>query len=124
MLNRLLTVAVTMTVVVGSGVAATARAQTPSPLQSVRTAPGRATLVHLGSANPGPFQRLFVLPGDQALHTTPAQQLVLLDKPRVVCGMTVMPVEPRIDPKMRIEQKSEPVRFTIRTVPPSMCKGK
>ena len=122
MLNRPVAAAMVMAIVVGGGVAGTVRAQTPSPLQSAVTAPRHATLVQLGSAQrSGPFAHLFVLPGDQALHATPAQP-VLLDKPRVVCGMTIIPVDPKIDPKMRVEQKNGNVWFTLRTVPPPMCK--
>jgi hypothetical protein len=43
-------------------------------------------------------------------------------KPRVVCGMTVIPADMSIDPKMQMKRKDSPTRYAIRSVPPPMCK--
>lgn len=40
-------------------------------------------------------------------------------RPRVVCGMTIIPADPKIDPKMVIERPRDGVRYTIRAVPPA-----
>ena len=44
-------------------------------------------------------------------------------KPNVVCGMLVMPADPKIDPKMAITPKKEGVEPRIRVIEPPMCKG-
>ena len=43
-------------------------------------------------------------------------------EPRVVCGMKVIPADPRIDPKIFIQRKPDDRRFTIRSMPPTICK--
>ena len=56
---------------------------------------------------------------------SPNQAEPLIVKPRVVCGMTLIPMAPQIDPK--IAQKREPQKpknpttYTIRPVQPSIC---
>ena len=44
-------------------------------------------------------------------------------RPRVVCGMTVIPADPAIDPKIAIEPKKDGTRYTIRVVPPAVCNN-
>ena len=55
--------------------------------------------------------------------TTPSALPTL--KPRVVCGMTLIPAMPAIDPKIGTDQKVEkpknPTTYTIRPVQPSIC---
>ncbi len=41
--------------------------------------------------------------------------------PAVVCGMTVVPVDPRFDAAMRHVVPDTGPKFTIRLVPPGMC---
>ena len=43
-------------------------------------------------------------------------------KPSVVCGMTVIPADPTIDPKIRVAPSNTGVTFTMRVVPPTICK--
>jgi hypothetical protein len=40
-------------------------------------------------------------------------------QPRVVCGMTIVPADPRIDPA--IVKPTPPGHFTLRTLRPAMC---
>ena len=42
------------------------------------------------------------------------------ERTRVVCGMTVIPVQPSVDPKS-IKKAPEGRRYTMRFVPPPMC---
>jgi hypothetical protein len=43
-------------------------------------------------------------------------------RPTVVCGMTVIPANPEIDPKMGITpKKSDSTRYTIRAINPPVC---
>jgi hypothetical protein len=43
-------------------------------------------------------------------------------KPRVVCGMTVIPIDPNLDPKIRIVPQQSDTRHTIRAITPPVCK--
>ena len=43
-------------------------------------------------------------------------------KPKVVCGMTLIPADAAIDPKMLIAPKNnDPLKYTIRAVDPPIC---
>jgi hypothetical protein len=42
--------------------------------------------------------------------------------PTIVCGMTMIPADPKIDPKMKVAPPDRGVVFTMRTVQPSICK--
>ena len=42
-------------------------------------------------------------------------------KPKTVCGMTIVPADPSIDPKMVIPPKSGGVDYTIRAIDPPIC---
>ena len=43
-------------------------------------------------------------------------------RPRIVCGMTVVPVKPDLDPKMVMSPKpASRVEYRIRTVAPLLC---
>jgi hypothetical protein len=44
-------------------------------------------------------------------------------KATVVCGMTLVPGNPNIDPGMRVTAPSSGVFYTLRTSPPTICKG-
>jgi hypothetical protein len=42
------------------------------------------------------------------------------ERPKVVCGMTVIPVNPEIDPKS-VKKAPDDKKYTMRSVPPPMC---
>jgi hypothetical protein len=44
-------------------------------------------------------------------------------KPAVVCGMTLVPADPKVDPKMRVGPPDRGVAFTMRAIPPTVCKA-
>jgi len=41
----------------------------------------------------------------------------------VVCGMTLVPADPRVDPKMKVATPGRGTAFTMRMVPPTVCKA-
>jgi hypothetical protein len=43
-------------------------------------------------------------------------------KPTIVCGMTLVPADPEVDPRMRKAAPDAGVTFTLRAVPPAVCK--
>jgi hypothetical protein len=49
----------------------------------------------------------------------------LIAKPRVVCGMTLLPAPTGIDPKIRLDREENkpinPTVYTIRPVQPTLC---
>jgi hypothetical protein len=72
-----------------------------------------------------------VPPKGQPLPVPPAEQpltpnrAVTAPKPRVVCGMTLIPTDPKVDPKIAskpdAEKKGDGTKFTIRAVQPTIC---
>ena len=49
------------------------------------------------------------------------ESFVLRDKPRVLCGMVLIPAYPTIDPKIIVKRQEPDTRFTIRAIEPPMC---
>jgi hypothetical protein len=43
-------------------------------------------------------------------------------RPSVVCGMTVIPADPKIDPKIRVAPPNNGVKYTLKVVEPTVCK--
>jgi hypothetical protein len=43
--------------------------------------------------------------------------------PTVVCGMTLIPADPKVDPKMKVPVPDRGVAYTMRVVPPTVCKA-
>ena len=44
------------------------------------------------------------------------------DKPTVVCGLTLIPADPNVDPAIRHEVHADGSRFVIRSVDPKLCR--
>ncbi len=42
--------------------------------------------------------------------------------PKVVCGMTVFPADPSIDPKFTITPPDRKTKYTMRAIDPAICK--
>jgi hypothetical protein len=42
-------------------------------------------------------------------------------RPAVVCGMTVIPADPTIDPKIRVAPRDNGVKFAMKVVEPTVC---
>ena len=43
-------------------------------------------------------------------------------KPTVVCGMTLVPADPKVDARMRVPAPDSGLTFTLRSIQPPMCK--
>ena len=43
--------------------------------------------------------------------------------PTVVCGMTLIPADPKVDPKMKVPAPDRGVAYRMRVVPPTVCKA-
>lgn len=43
-------------------------------------------------------------------------------KPQVICGMTVIPADPKIDPKMALKPKDTGTKYTLKVIEPTVCK--
>jgi hypothetical protein len=44
-------------------------------------------------------------------------------KPAVVCGMTLIPADPKVDARMRVPAADSGVTFTLRSIQPPICKA-
>lgn len=62
----------------------------------------------------GPYRSLF----QPITPATPAEPPAT---PKVVCGMTVIPADPKVDPKMRLEKKADGVDYKLRVIEPPIC---
>jgi len=60
-----------------------------------------------------------------ALPALPNLADALIQKPRIVCGMTLIPVSPAVDPKIATKSPAgkpkDPTTYTIRPVQPTVC---
>jgi hypothetical protein len=83
--------------------------------------PSTARFGALRQVNPSnPYSNLFK--AQAALKKAVEEHGTTGAKPRVVCGMTIIEANPRIDPKMALEAPKPPdVRYTIRAIDPPVC---
>jgi hypothetical protein len=114
--TRMALLAVTMAVFTGGSLAAQA------PLTMVARGNG-PPLLPRPAAPSGPYAKLFepkeLASGRQAVDATPAAET----KPRVVCGMTLIPADPNFDSAIRVQPgPRQDVRHTMRTIPPPACR--
>jgi len=56
------------------------------------------------------------------LFPTPAPNVRLAPKPTVVCGMTLIPADPNVDPGIRHEVPENGPKFPIGSVDPKICR--
>jgi hypothetical protein len=56
----------------------------------------------------------------QQAATAAAARLDFGESPRVVCGMTILPVDPSTDPRM-VKAPPADTRFVIRAIKPPLC---
>jgi hypothetical protein len=74
----------------------------------------------LAAPSKNPFSGIFVVP---EVPRTLAQPLRSTEKPRVVCGMVVVPTNPNLDPKMIVDLPPKPdVEYKIRVLTPKVCR--
>ena len=53
----------------------------------------------------------------------PSAEQTAAQKPTVVCGMTMVPGDPKVDPKMKVTLPDRGVSYSMRVVPPTVCKA-
>jgi hypothetical protein len=74
----------------------------------------------------GPFARLFI-PSEEREAGTLLQRHALEQRqeteetPKIVCGMVVMPADPRIDPRMIHRSEDRSTTFHIKRIAPPTC---
>jgi len=56
----------------------------------------------------------------RALNQRP--ELRLAPKPTVICGLTLIPADPNVDPAIRHDVSEDGPRFLIRSVDPKLCR--
>ena len=56
------------------------------------------------------------------LFPTPAPNVRLAPKPTVVCGMTLIPGDPNVDPGIRRDVPENGPKFPIGSVDPKLCR--
>ena len=68
-----------------------------------------------------PYRKLFQTPPVTKSAVLPA---VKEEPPKrtVVCGLTIVPGDPQIDPKFFVTKKNETIDYTLRKVAPPVCK--
>jgi hypothetical protein len=103
-------------VVLLAGVApAFADQSTPAPHPNAR----------FGALRPSqhPYKNLFALQTNLSEARGSAQRSIDAPalKPKVVCGMTIIPADPKFDPKMAIPRKSDGTGYMMRTIDPPIC---
>lgn len=78
-----------------------------------------------------PYARLFLLPGaepvaqpDRTPRRIPRAPVSAPSQPtpKVVCGMTLIPGDPQVDPGIAMTRPQDGPRFTIRAVEPTVCR--
>ena len=83
--------------------------------------------VQIGSASMAAQQPANGLPPKASspprfLFPTPAPNVRLAPKPTVVCGMTLIPADPNVDPGIRHEVPENGPKFPIGSVDPKICR--
>ena len=83
---------------------------------------GIVSLSAQGWSRSDPYKKLFQPQDLRAAARAQQDKSPQPARPNVVCGMTVIPTDPSIDPKMIERPKDDNTRYTIRAVPPPACK--
>ncbi len=68
-----------------------------------------------------PYRNLFK-PRDLKEVARSQPQAMTPDGPRVVCGMTVIPINPDTDPRFVKPIPDSSTHYTMRVIPPAICK--
>lgn len=85
--------------------------------------PGAGGLSPGAPARANPYSRLFPVPGaEPGGRPTPTERRAPTPEPKVVCGMTLIPANPQIDPGIAVAPPRNSPRFTIRAIEPSVCR--
>ena len=71
------------------------------------------------SKSPSPPRFLFPTPTPRLNQPSDVR---LPQKPTVVCGLTLIPADPNVDPAIRQDVPEDGPRFTIQSVDPKICR--
>ena len=95
--------------------------QEPAAAQPASTS---ETIQSLPAPSRNPYSNVFVLPLAQPhLPEFAARVRSREAQPRVVCGMTLVPATPDLEPKMVVQRPSDPnVEHKIRVLTPRVCR--
>ena len=92
------------------------------PVFGDQSAPGPQATVRFGALRPAqsadPYRNLFR--AQEMLNKAEAGRAQA--RPKIVCGMTLIPADPKIDPKMAITPKKDGLEFKMRVIEPPVCK--
>jgi len=58
------------------------------------------------------------------LNRPPSADATPAAKATVVCGMTLVPADPKFDSRIRVAAPDSRVSYTMRTSPPPICKAR
>ena len=53
----------------------------------------------------------------------PSAERAQAGRPFIVCGMTVIPADPKIDPRMALKPTDAGTKYTLTIVEPTVCKA-
>jgi hypothetical protein len=69
-----------------------------------------------------PFTNIFVTPGEELSRSRPVADSGNA-QPRIVCGMTLVPARPELDPKMVAQGPPQPtIEYKARAIRPRVCR--
>jgi hypothetical protein len=85
----------------------------PAPLSQAGWRPNKSN-PYSGLFQPAPL----VTPSERNQATQPSTPA----KPAVVCGMTMRPADPSIDPKIAVTRPDRATKYTMRLIDPTICK--
>ena len=76
---------------------------------------------------PDPYSQLFTDRRPDNLQAKAQEQLrnalqQRAQQPQVVCGMTIIPIDPSVDPKIVVPRPPSDTTYTMRLIPPPICR--
>lgn len=95
--------------------------EAPSGPPGVDRAPSPGFTTGLFVSQGSPFEKLFG-PGQIPRTAPPAPLYVRPQKPTVICGMVLIPADPRIDPGIIIQSREQNRKHSIRKIEPPVCR--
>lgn len=52
----------------------------------------------------------------------PSPEPAQAPRPAVICGMTVIPADPKLDPKIALKPRDNGTKYTLKVVEPTVCR--
>lgn len=94
------------------------------PVVTDQSLPAPRATARFGARRPAsptdPYRNLFAPPRDpKAADAGPNAAA----QPRTVCGMTIIPADPSIVPRMLVPRRADGVDYKIRTIAPPICRS-